>query len=122
MESQGSSLDFSDTEEPSFLHYDDTPRDPEEQATQDVAELQTDEESEVPEEDEVETPVQRATTIERVISDAIVHHASVEELKVILDAGSKILNFAATRPNPLHYAVWQRYPEAAELVLEYGKY
>lgn len=64
--------------------------------------------------------LQRSTTFERVLSDAIVHQAPIEELKVILDAGAKLMDPSARKPNPIHYTVWQRYPDAAELLLQQG--
>lgn len=64
--------------------------------------------------------LQRSTTFERVLSDAIVHQSPIEELKVILAAGAKLIDPIATRPNPIQYTVWQRYPEATELLLEQG--
>ncbi|KAF2368956.1 Ankyrin repeat-containing domain [Trinorchestia longiramus] len=70
---------------------------------------------------EIAPPVlQRSTTFERVLSDAIVHQSPLDELKVILEAGAKLIDPIARRPNPLHYTVWQRYPEAAQLLLEQG--
>lgn len=65
--------------------------------------------------------LQRSTTFERVLSDAIVHQSPLDELKVILEAGAKLIDPIARKPNPLHYTVWQRYPQAAELLLEEGK-
>ncbi|KAA0194229.1 Ankyrin repeat domain-containing protein [Hyalella azteca] len=64
--------------------------------------------------------LQRSTTFERVLSDAIVHQSPLDELKVILEAGAKLIDPSARKPNPLHYTVWQRYPEAAELLLQQG--
>uniref|UniRef100_A0A6A7FR83 Ankyrin repeat and KH domain-containing protein mask-like n=1 Tax=Hirondellea gigas TaxID=1518452 RepID=A0A6A7FR83_9CRUS len=64
--------------------------------------------------------IQRSTTFERVLSDAIIHQAPIDELKVILEAGAKLIDPVARRPNPLHYTVWQRYPEAAHLLIQQG--
>ena len=122
LESEASSLEFSDTEEASFLNYASSSRDDEEQQIDEREEPQTQEASENSWERDSITPVQRVTTLERVLSDAIIHHASLDELKVILEAGSSVINPTVKRPNPLHYSVWQRYPEAAELVLSHGTF
>lgn len=74
---------------------------------------------EVDQDDELPPPIlQRTTSFERVLSDAIVHQSPIDELKVILTAGAKLIDPIARRPNPIHYTVWQRYPEATELLLQ----
>lgn len=82
-----------------------------------------DELDEIQKEEELPPPtLQRSTTFERVLSDAIIHHSPIEEIKVILTAGAKLIDPIAKRPNPIHYTVWQRYPEATTLLLQQGNY
>ena len=64
----------------------------------------------------------RKTTFERVLADAIVHQSPIEELKIILEAGSKLINPLTSKPNPIHYCVWQRNLEAAQLLIQKGEY
>lgn len=68
--------------------------------------------------DEVRT--ERRTTIQRELADAIVRLAPMEELKILLKCGANVKDSITQGLTPLHYAVWQRYPEAAEFLIAEG--
>ncbi|XP_076065022.1 uncharacterized protein LOC143039048 isoform X2 [Oratosquilla oratoria] len=59
-------------------------------------------------------------TIQRELADSIVRLASVDELKILLACGAKVSQPVTQGLTPLHYAVWQRYPEAAEFLIKEG--
>ncbi|XP_071529684.1 ankyrin repeat domain-containing protein 61-like isoform X1 [Panulirus ornatus] len=62
----------------------------------------------------------RHTTIQRELADAIVRLAPIEELKILLQCGAHVNDTVTQGLTPLHYAVWQRYPEAAEFLISEG--
>ncbi|KAK7079079.1 hypothetical protein SK128_021840 [Halocaridina rubra] len=63
---------------------------------------------------------ERHTTIQRELADAIVRLAPIEELKILLKCGANVKDPVTQGLTPLHYAVWQRYPEAAEFLIDEG--
>ncbi|XP_068239358.1 ankyrin repeat domain-containing protein 65-like isoform X4 [Palaemon carinicauda] len=63
---------------------------------------------------------ERHTTIQRELADAIVRLAPIEELKILLQCGANVKDPVTQGLTPLHYAVWQRYPEAAEFLIAEG--
>ncbi|KAL7647312.1 UNVERIFIED_CONTAM: hypothetical protein RMT77_000907 [Armadillidium vulgare] len=64
--------------------------------------------------------LRRQTSIQRELADAIVRLAPLEEIKVLFELGADLNTPVTQGLSPLHYAVWQRYPEAAEYLLEEG--
>ncbi|KAK4303667.1 hypothetical protein Pmani_024337 [Petrolisthes manimaculis] len=62
----------------------------------------------------------RQTTIQRELADAIVRLAPIDELKFLLQCGANVKDSVTQGLTPLHYAVWQRYPEAAEFLISEG--
>lgn len=64
--------------------------------------------------------LQRQTSIQRELADAIVRLAPIEELKFLLQCGANVKDPVTQGLSPLHYAVWQRYPEAAEFLINEG--
>ncbi|KAK3869994.1 hypothetical protein Pcinc_024735 [Petrolisthes cinctipes] len=62
----------------------------------------------------------RQTTIQRELADAIVRLAPIDELKFLLQCGANVKDPVTQGLTPLHYAVWQRYPEAAEFLISEG--
>ncbi|MPC83753.1 26S proteasome non-ATPase regulatory subunit 10 [Portunus trituberculatus] len=70
--------------------------------------------------------LQRQTSIQRELADAIVRLAPIEELKFLLQCGANVSTGQGVKDpvtqglSPLHYAVWQRYPEAAEFLINEG--
>ncbi|KAG7168685.1 Ankyrin-2-like 10 [Homarus americanus] len=62
----------------------------------------------------------RKPSIQRELADAIVRLASIEELKILLKCGANVNDTITQGLTPLHYAVWQRYPEAAEFLIAEG--
>ncbi|XP_018020475.1 ankyrin-3 isoform X2 [Hyalella azteca] len=64
--------------------------------------------------------MRRQTSFQRELADAIVRLASMEELEFLLKCGAKVSEPVTQGLTPLHYAVWQRYPDAAELLIREG--
>ncbi|KAF2368955.1 Ankyrin repeat-containing domain [Trinorchestia longiramus] len=64
--------------------------------------------------------MRRQTSFQRELADAIVRLAPLEELEFLLRCGAKVSEPVTQGLTPLHYAVWQRYPEAAELLIREG--
>ncbi|XP_027211623.1 ankyrin repeat domain-containing protein 65 isoform X4 [Penaeus vannamei] len=62
----------------------------------------------------------RRANIQRELADAIVRLAPLEELKILLKCGANVKDAVTQGLTPLHYAVWQRYPEAAEFLIGEG--
>ncbi|XP_050726814.1 ankyrin-1-like isoform X2 [Eriocheir sinensis] len=62
----------------------------------------------------------RDTSIQRELADAIVRLAPIEELRFLLQCGANVKDPVTQGLSPLHYAVWQRYPEAAEFLIGEG--
>ncbi|XP_042877239.1 ankyrin-1-like isoform X1 [Penaeus japonicus] len=62
----------------------------------------------------------RRANIQRELADAIVRLAPLEELKILLKCGANVKDSVTQGLTPLHYAVWQRYPEAAEFLIGEG--
>nr|XP_045609997.1 poly [ADP-ribose] polymerase tankyrase-2-like isoform X3 [Procambarus clarkii] len=59
----------------------------------------------------------RKPSIQRELADAIVRLAPLEELRILLKCGANVKDTVTQGLSPLHYAVWQRYPEAAEFLI-----
>lgn len=64
--------------------------------------------------------LKRQTSIQRELADAIVRLAPIEELRFLLQCGANVKDPVTQGLSPLHYAVWQRYPEAAEFLISEG--
>ncbi|XP_069939291.1 ankyrin-1 isoform X5 [Cherax quadricarinatus] len=62
----------------------------------------------------------RKPSIQRELADAIVRLAPLEELRILLKCGANVKDTVTQGLSPLHYAVWQRYPEAAEFLIDEG--
>lgn len=60
-------------------------------------------------------------TLQRDLADAIVRLAEVDEISIILKLGAKINGSITQGLTPLHYAIWQRHPDAAEFLINEGR-
>ncbi|XP_026301545.1 ankyrin repeat domain-containing protein 65 isoform X2 [Apis mellifera] len=56
----------------------------------------------------------------RELADAIIRLQSLDEIRILLACGAKVNEPVTQGLRPLHYAVWQRYTEAAQLLLVRG--
>lgn len=63
----------------------------------------------------------RQTSVQRELADAVVRLAPISELKILLEVGAEIDEPVTQGLRPLHYAVWQRYPEAVQFFIDEGK-
>lgn len=61
-----------------------------------------------------------ANPLQRELADAIIRLQSLDEIRILLACGAKANEPVTQGLRPLHYAVWQRYTEAAQLLLVRG--
>lgn len=61
-----------------------------------------------------------ANPLQRELADAIIRLQSLDEIRILLACGAKVNEPVTQGLRPLHYAVWQRYTEAAQLLLVRG--
>lgn len=58
--------------------------------------------------------------LQRQLADSIVKMVPLDDIRILLATGAKVNEPVTQGLRPLHYAVWQRYPEAARLLLVRG--
>lgn len=61
-----------------------------------------------------------ANPLQRELADAIIRLQPLDEIRILLACGAKPNEPVTQGLRPLHYAVWQRYTEAAQLLLVRG--
>lgn len=61
-----------------------------------------------------------ANPLQRELADAIIRLQPLDEIRILLACGAKANEPVTQGLRPLHYAVWQRYTEAAQLLLVRG--
>ncbi|XP_014228837.1 uncharacterized protein LOC106653779 isoform X1 [Trichogramma pretiosum] len=61
-----------------------------------------------------------ANPLQRELADSIIRLQSLDELRILLACGAKPNEPVTQGLRPLHYAVWQRYEDAAQLLLVRG--
>ena len=58
--------------------------------------------------------------LQRALADSITRSAPLDEMRILIACGAKVNAPVTLGLRPLHYAVWQRYPEAARWLLTRG--
>ncbi|XP_066991443.2 ankyrin repeat domain-containing protein 65 [Anabrus simplex] len=58
--------------------------------------------------------------LQRELADSIIRMVPLDEIRILLACGAKVNEPVTQGLRPLHYAIWQRYPEAAHLLLVRG--
>ena len=58
--------------------------------------------------------------LQRELADSIIRMVPLDEIRILLACGAKVNEPVTQGLRPLHYAVWQRYLEAAQLLLVRG--
>lgn len=58
--------------------------------------------------------------LQRQLADSIVRMVPLDDIRILLACGAKVNEPVTQGLRPLHYAVWQRYPEAVRLLLIRG--
>ncbi|KAJ8887143.1 hypothetical protein PR048_013358 [Dryococelus australis] len=58
--------------------------------------------------------------LQRELADSIIRMVPLDEIRILLACGAKVNEPVTQGLRPLHYAVWQRYMEAARLLLVRG--
>lgn len=58
--------------------------------------------------------------LQRELADSIIRMVPLDEIRILLACGAKVNEPVTQGLMPLHYAVWQRYYEAAQLLLTRG--
>lgn len=61
-----------------------------------------------------------ANPLQRELADSIIRMVPLDEIRILLACGAKVSEPVTQGLTPLHYAVWQRYYEAAQLLLTRG--
>jgi len=61
-----------------------------------------------------------ANPLQRELADSIIRLQPLDEIRILLACGAKPNEPVTQGLRPLHYAVWQRYTEAAQLLLVRG--
>uniref|UniRef100_A0A1Y1LH82 Uncharacterized protein n=1 Tax=Photinus pyralis TaxID=7054 RepID=A0A1Y1LH82_PHOPY len=61
-----------------------------------------------------------ANPLQRELADCIIRMVPLDEIRILLACGAKVSYLCLAGNIPLHYAVWQRYYEAAQLLLTRG--
>lgn len=61
-----------------------------------------------------------ANPLQRELADSIIRLQPLDEIRILLACGAKANEPVTQGLMPLHYAVWQRYTEAAQLLLVRG--
>ncbi|KAF5284604.1 hypothetical protein FQA39_LY16962 [Lamprigera yunnana] len=61
-----------------------------------------------------------ANPMQRELADSIIRMVPLDEIRILLACGAKVSEPVTQGLTPLHYAVWQRYYEAAQLLLTRG--
>lgn len=58
--------------------------------------------------------------LQRELADSIIRMVPLDEIRILLACGAKVNEPVTQGLRPLHYAIWQRYQEAARLLLVRG--
>lgn len=58
--------------------------------------------------------------LQRELADSIIRLATLDDIRILLACGAKVNEPVTQGLRPLHYAVWQRYKEATQLLLVRG--
>lgn len=58
--------------------------------------------------------------LQRELADSIIRMVNLDEIRILLACGAKVNEPVTQGLRPLHYAIWQRYYEAAQLLLTRG--
>lgn len=58
--------------------------------------------------------------LQRELADSIIRMVPLDEIRILLACGAKVNEPVTQGLRPLHYAIWQRYAEAARLLLVRG--
>ncbi|XP_034934097.1 ankyrin repeat and SOCS box protein 13-like isoform X2 [Chelonus insularis] len=61
-----------------------------------------------------------ANPLQRELADAIIRMQSLDEIRILLACGAKPNDVVTQGLRPLHYAVWQKYADAAQLLIVRG--
>ncbi|KAF7271023.1 uncharacterized protein LOC143194346 isoform X2 [Rhynchophorus ferrugineus] len=61
-----------------------------------------------------------ANPLQRELADSIIRMVPLDEIRILLACGAKVNEPVTQGLMPLHYAVWQKYYEAAQLLLTRG--
>ena len=61
-----------------------------------------------------------ANPLQRELADSIIRMQPLDEIRILLACGAKPNDTVTQGLRPLHYAVWQRYEDAAQLLLVRG--
>lgn len=58
--------------------------------------------------------------LQRELADSIIRMVPLDEIRILLACGAKVNEPVTQGLMPLHYAIWQRYMEATQLLLVRG--
>lgn len=61
-----------------------------------------------------------ANPLQRELADSIIRMQSLDEIRILLACGAKPNEIVTQGLRPLHYAVWQKYADAAQLLIVRG--
>ncbi|XP_057341942.1 ankyrin repeat domain-containing protein 65-like isoform X2 [Microplitis mediator] len=61
-----------------------------------------------------------ANPMQRELADSIIRMQSLDEIRILLACGAKPNEIVTQGLRPLHYAVWQKYADAAQLLIVRG--
>ncbi|KAH1011595.1 hypothetical protein HUJ04_000928 [Dendroctonus ponderosae] len=61
-----------------------------------------------------------ANPLQRELADSIIRMVPLDEIRILLACGAKVNEPVTQGLMPLHYAIWQKYYEAAQLLLTRG--
>lgn len=61
-----------------------------------------------------------SNSLQRELADSIIRMVPLDEIRILLACGAKVNEPVTQGLMPLHYAVWQKYYEAAQLLLTRG--
>lgn len=61
-----------------------------------------------------------ANPLQRELADSIIRMQSLDEIRILLACGAKPNEVVTQGLRPLHYAVWQKYADAAQLLIVRG--
>ncbi|KAH0550478.1 ankyrin-3-like isoform X4 [Cotesia glomerata] len=61
-----------------------------------------------------------ANPLQRELADSIIRMQSLDEIRILLACGAKPNEIVTQGLRPLHYAVWQKYTDAAQLLIVRG--
>lgn len=58
--------------------------------------------------------------LQRELADSIIRMQSLDEIRILLACGAKPNDAVTQGLRPLHYAIWQKYTDAAQLLIVRG--